>query len=73
VDCAAACQPPTATTSLRLVSMEPTRSAYTPEDIRELIVRRELAASRQRRAVAKQLGLDDTEAEALAIWRAGAP
>jgi DNA-binding MarR family transcriptional regulator len=46
--------------------MEPTGSAYTPEDIRELFVRRELAARRQRRAVTKQLGLEDTEAEALA-------
>jgi DNA-binding MarR family transcriptional regulator len=46
--------------------MEQPGSAYTPEDIRELFVRRELAAHRQRRAVTKQLGLEDTEAEALA-------
>jgi DNA-binding MarR family transcriptional regulator len=47
-------------------------TAYTPEEIRELFNRKALAASRHRSAVTKQLGLTDTEADALAhLARAG--
>lgn len=44
----------------------------TPEEIRELLNRRMLAANRHRAAVTKQLGLTDTEADALGhLARAG--
>jgi DNA-binding MarR family transcriptional regulator len=47
-------------------------TSYTPEEIRELFNRKALAASRHRAAVTKQLGLTDTEADALAhLARAG--
>jgi DNA-binding MarR family transcriptional regulator len=39
---------------------------YTPEEMRELFNRKALAASRHRGAVTRQLGLTDTEADALA-------
>jgi DNA-binding MarR family transcriptional regulator len=41
-------------------------TAYTAEEVRELFNRKALAASRHRAAVTKQLGLTDTEADALA-------
>jgi DNA-binding MarR family transcriptional regulator len=47
-------------------------AACTPEEIRELLNRRMLAANRHRAAVTKQLGLTDTEADALGhLARAG--
>jgi DNA-binding MarR family transcriptional regulator len=48
------------------------KSGYTPEEMRELFNRKALAASRHRVAVTRQLGLTDTEADALAhLARAG--
>jgi DNA-binding MarR family transcriptional regulator len=48
------------------------KTGYTPEEMRELFNRKALAASRHRAAVTRQLGLTDTEADALAhLARAG--
>jgi DNA-binding MarR family transcriptional regulator len=46
--------------------MEDAGTSYSPEEIRDLFHRKALAASRHRAAVTRQLGLNDTEAEALA-------
>ncbi|MGH2762665.1 MAG: MarR family winged helix-turn-helix transcriptional regulator [Thermoleophilaceae bacterium] len=52
--------------------MDATAAPYSPDEIRELFHRKALAASRHRAAVAKQIGLAETEAEALAhLARAG--
>lgn len=46
--------------------MESSPAPYTPAEIRDLFQRKAHASSRHRAAVAKQLGLTETEAEALA-------
>lgn len=52
--------------------MEASSAPYTPGEIRELFQRKALASSRHRAAVAKHLGLTETEAEALShLARAG--